>query len=220
MIVFCSLTQQSVLEELVSLVVTEPSIDVNEKVRFKYANLACEILTSDVAAINDALVSNEDLLNKLYNFIENQNCLNPLLASFFSKTVGMLFSKRTEKMFEFLKTKDFINSLVKHIETSAIMDLLLKLYIHVDTNDSRTTVANVIYNMILYLILLILPCYSQWLHSNNLLGQLVDIFKTTNSQCHVNAAQLLCDLVKACREHQSLLQEKANPDVLLETLES
>lgn len=140
---FCSLTQQSVLEELVSLVVTEPSIDVNEKVRFKYANLACEILTSDVAAINDALVSNEDLLNKLYNFIENQNCLNPLLASFFSKTVGMLFSKRTEKMFEFLKTKDFINSLVKHIETSAIMDLLLKLYIHVDTNDSRTTVANV-----------------------------------------------------------------------------
>lgn len=35
----------------------------------------------------------------------------------------------------------------------------------------------------------------------------------------VNAAQFLCDMVKAIREHQSLLQEKATPDPLLDELE-
>ena len=74
--------------------------------------------------------------------------------------------KRTEKMFEFLKTKDFINSLVKHIETSAIMDLLLKLYIHVDTNDSRTTIANVkqhdlMFNFVNYSLLFTVATFKQ-----------------------------------------------------------
>lgn len=36
----------------------------------------------------------------------------------------------------------------------------------------------------------------------------------------VNAAQFLCDMVKASREHQSLLQDKADPDPLLDELES
>lgn len=36
----------------------------------------------------------------------------------------------------------------------------------------------------------------------------------------VNAAQFLCDMVKATRAHQSLLQDKAEADPLLEELES
>lgn len=37
---------------------------------------------------------------------------------------------------------------------------------------------------------------------------------------HRNAAQLLCDMIKASREHQSLMQEKADPDPLLDAIES
>lgn len=36
----------------------------------------------------------------------------------------------------------------------------------------------------------------------------------------MNAAQFLCDMVKAIREHQSLLQDKAESDPLLDELES
>lgn len=126
------------------LITTEPPEDVEEKTRFKYANLACELLTSDVVTINDALVSNETVLNKLYNFINTDNTLNPLLASFYSKTMSLLFSKKTDIMFEFLKTKeDFVTLLLKHLNTSAIMDLLLKLVTNVDNTELRIVVVKV-----------------------------------------------------------------------------
>lgn len=35
-----------------------------------------------------------------------------------------------------------------------------------------------------------------------------------------NAAQFLCDIVKVTREQQSLLQEKAQPNLLLHEIES
>lgn len=116
---------------------------MNEKIRFKYANIACEILTCDVGAVSDALVSNETLLNKLYYFIEPEKELNPLLASFYSKLMGLLFAKRTEIVFESYKNKDFIGLLINHIQTSAIMDLILKLIINVDNIDLRVAIVKV-----------------------------------------------------------------------------
>ena len=39
-------------------------------------------------------------------------------------------------------------------------------------------------------------------------------------QKHCNAAQSLCDIIRLSREQMSQLQEKAEPDPLLQTLES
>ena len=94
------------MQELISLVVTEPPNDGEETNRFKYSNIACELLTSNVACINDTLASNESLLNQLYSFLETDKQLNPLLASFFSKIMSLLLSKISEKLIEFLKTKE------------------------------------------------------------------------------------------------------------------
>jgi hypothetical protein len=106
-------------------------------------------MTSDVNPISDALVSDESMLNKLYNFIDTDKQLNPLLASFFSKVMGLLFVKRTEFVFEFLKTKDMIGLLLNHIETSAIMDLIFKLIISVDNLELRNTIVKV-FNFIIF----------------------------------------------------------------------
>lgn len=60
--------------------------------------MACEILTSDVPQINDALGADESLLNRLYGFLQSGDSLNPLLASFFSKVMGILISRKTDQV--------------------------------------------------------------------------------------------------------------------------
>ena len=47
------------MEELVTLIVTEPSAEVQENLKYKYSNLACELLVSDVAQMNDMLGDTE-----------------------------------------------------------------------------------------------------------------------------------------------------------------
>lgn len=64
----------------------------------RYPSVACEILTSDVPQINDALGADESLLNRLYGFLQSDGCLNPLLASFFSKVMGVLINRKTDQV--------------------------------------------------------------------------------------------------------------------------
>ena len=68
----------------------------------RYPNTACELLTCDVPQINDRLGGDETLLNVLYNFLDREPPLNPLLASFFSKTIGNLIARKTEQVVIYL----------------------------------------------------------------------------------------------------------------------
>jgi hypothetical protein len=86
------------MEELVTLTTVEPSGEVDEKARYKYPNIACELLTCDVPALNERLAGDEALLGKLYAFLESDKPLNPLLASFFSKTIGVLVARKSEQV--------------------------------------------------------------------------------------------------------------------------
>lgn len=62
----------------------------------RFPNTACELLTSDVQQITDALAGTEELVIKLYSFLEGEKPLNPLLASFFSKVMGLLITRKSE----------------------------------------------------------------------------------------------------------------------------
>jgi hypothetical protein len=86
------------MEELVTLTTVEPSGEVDEKARYKYPNIACELLTCDVPALNERLAGDEALLGKLYAFLESDKPLNSLLASFFSKTIGVLVARKSEQV--------------------------------------------------------------------------------------------------------------------------
>ncbi|UYV80174.1 PPP6R2 [Cordylochernes scorpioides] len=199
------LTEPKILNEMVDLITQEPPEDVEEAVRYKYANIAAELLTSDVASINNGLIQDEAILNKLYNFLENPNPLNPLLASFFSKTLGMLIARKTAELFEFLKTKpDFVPAVIRHFNTSAIMDLLWKFIKDIDNPELRHDIA-------------------QWLTDQNTIEQLVDLIspdKEDNSY-HDHAARVLSDIVLTSRKQMALMEEQAsNYPLLLRLIDS
>lgn len=50
-----SLARPDVMEELVMLTTKEPSMDIEERLRYKYPNVACELLTCDVPTLNEKL---------------------------------------------------------------------------------------------------------------------------------------------------------------------
>lgn len=92
-----SLIKPDVLRELVSLITTEPSQDSDLSEQYRYPNLACELLTSDLPALNERLAS-EEILNRLYQFLQNESPLNPLLSSYFSRTLSILISRKSEQV--------------------------------------------------------------------------------------------------------------------------
>ncbi|XP_068797658.1 serine/threonine-protein phosphatase 6 regulatory subunit 2 [Struthio camelus] len=197
------LCQQHCMEELVNLITHEPPVDMDEKVRFKYPNTACELLTSDVPQINDKLGGDETLLNILYDFLDHEPPLNPLLASFFSKTIGNLIARKTEQVIAFLRKKDkFISLVLKHIDTSAMMDLLLRLISCVEPATLRQEVLN-------------------WLNEAKIIQRLVELIHSSQDEDRQsNASQTLCDIIRLSRDQSNQLQEIPEPDPLLTALES
>ncbi|XP_016042061.1 serine/threonine-protein phosphatase 6 regulatory subunit 2 isoform X3 [Erinaceus europaeus] len=197
------LCRQQCMEELVSLVTRDPPLDMEEKVRFKYPNTACELLTCDVPQINDRLGGDEALLGLLYDFLDREPPLNPLLASFFSKTIGNLIARKTEQVIMFLKKKEqFISLVLKHIGTSALMDLLLRLVSCVEPVGLRQEVL-------------------LWLNEEKIIQRLVELIHPSQDEDRQsNASQTLCDIVRLGREQGSQLPEAPEPDPLLTVLES
>ncbi|XP_008832974.1 serine/threonine-protein phosphatase 6 regulatory subunit 2 isoform X2 [Nannospalax galili] len=197
------LCRQQCMEELVSLITQDPPLDMEEKVRFKYPNTACELLTCDVPQISDRLGGDENLLNLLHDFLDREPPLNPLLASFFSKTIGNLIARKTEQVIIFLKKKDkFISLVLKHMGTSALMDLLLRLVSCVEPVGLRQEVLH-------------------WLNEEKIIQRLVELIHPHQDEDRQsNASQALCDIIRLGRDQGSQLQEAVEPDPLLTALES
>uniref|UniRef100_A0A2K6NMK8 Protein phosphatase 6 regulatory subunit 2 n=1 Tax=Rhinopithecus roxellana TaxID=61622 RepID=A0A2K6NMK8_RHIRO len=168
-----------------------------------YPNTACELLTCDVPQISDRLGGDESLLSLLYDFLDHEPPLNPLLASFFSKTIGNLIARKTEQVITFLKKKDkFISLVLKHIGTSALMDLLLRLVSCVEPAGLRQEVLH-------------------WLKEEKVIQRLVELIHPSQDEDRQsNASQTLCDIVRLGRDQGSQLQEALEPDPLLTALES
>uniref|UniRef100_A0A669EF15 Protein phosphatase 6 regulatory subunit 2 n=1 Tax=Oreochromis niloticus TaxID=8128 RepID=A0A669EF15_ORENI len=197
------LCQDQSMQELVRLITTEPPTGVEETKRFKYPNIACELLTSDVGVINDKLGNEEPLLESLYAFLEQPSPLNPLLASFFSKTIGNLITRKTEQVISFLQKKDgFLSLVLKHIDTSAMMDVLLRLISCVEPPPLRLETLT-------------------WLNEQKLAQRLIElIHPERDEERQSNASQTLCDIIRLSRDQASQLQEISQPDPLLTVLES
>lgn len=208
------LTRSDVMEELVTLTTKEPPTDIEERWRYKYPNVACELLTCDLPTLNEKLAADEVLLAKLYSFIDTDQPLNPLLASFFSKTIGVLVARKTDQnwysyqfsclqVIEFLKSRETcVDLLLRHLETSAIMDLILKLVTQVEGTEMRQNILS-------------------WLDSQQLVQRLVKLLSSNSEPSkHANTAQLLCDMITVTRENQRTSTKRTDPDPILNTLES
>ena len=177
------LTRPDNLNQLVASVVELPSDDLDERQRFKSASIACELLTSDVSAINDALVSDAHVMDKLYSFVQADAELNPLMASYFAKVIGCLITRKTENFLEYMQTKeDFIELFLRHVNTSAILDIILRLLTTIDSNEQR--LRSIV-----------------WLKSIRLIARLTGLFHhELPAQIHSNVSQLMCDIIRISRE--------------------
>ncbi|XP_034542345.1 serine/threonine-protein phosphatase 6 regulatory subunit 2 isoform X2 [Notolabrus celidotus] len=197
------LCQDQCMQELVRMITTEPPAGVEETKRFKYPNIACELLTCDVGVINDKLGNEEPLLETLYSFLEQPSPLNPLLASFFSKTIGNLITRKTEQVISFLRRKEgFLSLVLKHIDTSAMMDVLLRLISCVEPPPLRLETLT-------------------WLNEEKLAQRLIElIHPERDEERQSNASQTLCDIIRLSRDQANQLQEISQPDPLLTVLES
>ncbi|KAI1882523.1 hypothetical protein AGOR_G00251630 [Albula goreensis] len=197
------LSQDQCMRELVTLITQEPPEDMEERIRFKFPNIACELLTSDVSHINDKLGGDESLLETLYHFLDQEPPLNPLLASFFSKTIGNLITRKTEQVISFLRKKDgFIGLVLKHMDTSAMMDLVLRLISCVEPAPLRQEVLN-------------------WLNEERIIQRLMELIQAgRDEERQSNASQTLCDVIRLSRDQALQMHETGEPDPLLAVLES
>eukprot|EP01099_Mayorella_cantabrigiensis_P008889 TRINITY_DN89_c0_g3_i2.p1 TRINITY_DN89_c0_g3~~TRINITY_DN89_c0_g3_i2.p1 ORF type:complete len:321 (+),score=81.64 TRINITY_DN89_c0_g3_i2:163-1125(+) len=165
------------LDKLVTYVTTEPEETADSKRKFKYPFLACEILCSEVWSICEAFYENENLLEKLYGFLDKDPPLNPLLASYVSRVAGVLLQKKVQKTLTFMKKKDdLVEKFIKHLGSSAVMDLLLKVIACEETPEGKGIL--------------------EWLCTANLIPRLVGKFDPSlGSEVHENAAQALVDII-------------------------
>ncbi|KAL1297223.1 hypothetical protein AAFC00_004787 [Neodothiora populina] len=102
--------------------------DRNEAQRKKYAYVACEVLSSEVWSITEAIVEDQDHLREFWDYMKRPAPLDALQAGYFTKVNEALFDKKTEEMMVFFKSlHNIIPNMLQHVECPMIMDLLLKI---------------------------------------------------------------------------------------------
>lgn len=83
---------------MLTYITNEPDIDADQKRRFKYPFLACEILASEVWQLMEGFYKETDLLEQLYSFLEKPAPLNPMLASYSSRVAGVFLQKKVPEV--------------------------------------------------------------------------------------------------------------------------
>jgi serine/threonine-protein phosphatase 6 regulatory subunit 3 len=195
---------------------TEPSSEISEEKRFLYPNVASEILTSDVPSVKQRIVEDTGIMNKLYGFFESRQPLNPLLASYVTKTFGMLITKKMEQdwflyqticlqVIEFIKTKDnFLESIVQHFSTPVVVDLLLNMLNEIEDAKMKSN-------------------FLEWVSEKGLVTILLNELKFPDDKDkHESIAQFLTELIKIgrCSRQNDTEERKTLPNPLLQCLEN
>lgn len=99
-----------------------------EKQRMKYAYVSCEILSSEVWSISEAVMENQESLRNFWNYVKQPAPLDPVQAGYFTKVNESLLDRKMEEMLEFFKSIDnVVADMLQHVDCPMIMDLLLKI---------------------------------------------------------------------------------------------
>ncbi|CAI6317966.1 unnamed protein product [Periconia digitata] len=140
-----------------------------EKQRIKYAYVSCEILSSEVWSISEALLENQDSLRQFWAYIKQPAPLDPVQAGYFSKVNESLLDRKMEEMLQFFKSIDnVVADIMQHVDCPMIMDLLLKM-ISLEKNEGGQGIVD-------------------WLQSQNLIPQLVSYLAPDQPSYHQTSA--------------------------------
>ena len=121
----------------------EDEEEEKEKKRNRYSYVSAEVLSSDNWSICEALMENQGLLRKFWEFMKLPIPLDPLQASYFTKVNEALLDKKTEEMLDLFKSLDnAVNDMLQHVDSPMVMDLLLKI-ISLDKQDGGAGIVDV-----------------------------------------------------------------------------
>ncbi|KAH6673253.1 SIT4 phosphatase-associated protein-domain-containing protein [Halenospora varia] len=141
---------------------SENGEDEREKKRNRYAYVAAEILSSDNWSICEALMENQALLRKFWDFLKLPPPLDPLQASYFTKVNEALLDKKTEEMLDLFKSLEgAVKNMLQHVDSPMVMDLLLKI-ISLEKAEGGQGIVD-------------------WLHSQNLMPILLSFLSSEHS---------------------------------------
>ncbi|KAF9915210.1 hypothetical protein BX616_006660 [Lobosporangium transversale] len=187
-----------VLQQLLSYITSD---DLEDRARFKYPFIACEVIACEVWGIFESALSNPDMLVKFWEFLDRPPPLNPVQASYFSKVIGVFLMKRTSEMLQFIKSQpEVVPKLLLHMSTSAIMDLLLKIISMEESPEGKGTV--------------------QWLSEQGLMPWLVNrLDPNYDAEVHSIASQVLLDII-AISQSSHPEQPSIGTNVLIDELKS
>ena len=112
-----------------SYMIDPPPPDADAQREFKYPYLACEIFCCEIDAVFQTLVDDDcALFARVMSFLDPPGPLNPMLASYFSKTVGCVVARRRAETTAFFQSRpEYVESLVDRVATLAVAEVLLRL---------------------------------------------------------------------------------------------
>ncbi|KAF2642715.1 extragenic suppressor of kinetochore protein 1 [Massarina eburnea CBS 473.64] len=140
-----------------------------EKQRIKYAYVSCEILSSEVWSISEALLENQESLRQFWNYIKQPAPLDPVQAGYFSKVNESLLDRKMEEMLDFFKSiPNVVSDIMQHVDCPMIMDLLLKM-ISLEKSEGGQGIVD-------------------WLQSQNLIPQLLSYLAPDQPSYHQTSA--------------------------------
>ncbi|KAF2651027.1 SAPS-domain-containing protein [Lophiostoma macrostomum CBS 122681] len=146
-----------------------------EKQRMKYAYVSCEILSSEVWSISEAVLENQESLRSFWNYIKQPPPLDPVQAGYFTKVNESLLDRKMEEMLDFFKSIDnVVPDMLQHVDCPMIMDLLLKI-ISLEKSEGGQGIVD-------------------WLQSQNLVPQLLSNLSPAQSSSTQTSAG---DFIKA-----------------------
>ncbi|CAL9752851.1 unnamed protein product [Musa acuminata subsp. burmannicoides] len=174
------LRDRAQVEQLVQYIIEDPPEDVDSKHSYKFPLIACEIFTCEIDVILKTLVEDEDLMNRLFSFLEPNHTHNSTLAGYFSKVVVCLMFRKTTSLMMYVQTHEAVfHHLVDLIGITSIMEIL----IHLVGADNHTY-----------------PNYMdimQWLADTNLPEMIVDkLSPSYPAEVNANAAEVLMAIIR------------------------
>ena len=97
---------------------------VDEKQYQKNSFKSCEVLCCEVNEMYSVLMREEDLLEKLFSFLDNPKPLNLTRAGYFARVVSCLLMKRASEVLAFLESRrSIIDKLLAHLDTTSTAEV-------------------------------------------------------------------------------------------------
>ncbi|KAL1920839.1 uncharacterized protein VTP21DRAFT_11474 [Calcarisporiella thermophila] len=165
----------AILSRLLDYIIND---DLEDRQRFKYPYIACEIFACELTPILDALLENKDLLIEFWKFLDRPSPLNSLQSSYFNRVISVMLSKKTGEMLDFIKSQEnSLDKILSHLEVSAMVDMLVTILRLEELPEGAGVV--------------------EWLCSQGLMSKLISkLDPYLDPEIHSTAQQVLLEIIK------------------------